>query len=65
MNPAFTEAYKLVQVDDSRLKLRFTRVKKLSRNHGNVLRDASDVDNSPEIGDANIGNCGRLKRELL
>ncbi|KAF3662680.1 Non-structural maintenance of chromosomes element 4 -like protein B [Capsicum annuum] len=63
-NPVFTEAYKLVPVEDSRLRLRITRVKKMSRNHGKVLREASDIDNSPEIGDANIGN-GSLKRKLL
>ncbi|PHU29303.1 Non-structural maintenance of chromosomes element 4 -like protein B [Capsicum chinense] len=63
-NPVFTEAYKLVPVDDSRLRLRISRVKKMSRNHGKVIREASDIDNSPEIGDANIGN-GSLKRKLL
>ncbi|PHU29523.1 Non-structural maintenance of chromosomes element 4 -like protein B [Capsicum chinense] len=63
-NLVFTEAYKLVPVEDSRLRLRITHVKKMSRNHGKFLREASDIDNSPEIGDANIGN-GSLKRKLL
>ncbi|PHU29519.1 hypothetical protein BC332_01612 [Capsicum chinense] len=63
-NPVFTEAYKLVPVDDSRLRLRITQVKKMSKNHGKVLREASDIGNSPEIGDANIGDES-LKRKLL
>uniref|UniRef100_A0A3Q7G928 Uncharacterized protein n=1 Tax=Solanum lycopersicum TaxID=4081 RepID=A0A3Q7G928_SOLLC len=33
-------------------------------NRGKVLHKASEVDDSPEIGDASIGN-GRLKRKLL
>ncbi|KAF3683231.1 putative non-structural maintenance of chromosomes element 4 -like protein A-like [Capsicum annuum] len=49
-NPVLNEAYKLVPVDDSQLRLRVTRVKKLSRKHGKVLREVSDVDNSPETG---------------
>ncbi|KAL3379259.1 hypothetical protein AABB24_000129 [Solanum stoloniferum] len=59
-NPVYTEAYKLAPVDGSRLRLRITRVKILSRNHGEVLREGSDVDNSPEIG-----NGRSLKRKLL
>ncbi|XP_027769826.1 non-structural maintenance of chromosomes element 4 homolog A-like [Solanum pennellii] len=60
MNPVYTEAYKLVPVDGSRLRLRVTRVKTLSTNHGEVIREGSDVDTSPESG-----NGRRLKRKLL
>lgn len=65
MNPVYTEAYKLVPVDDYQLRLRITRVRKLLRNHDKVLREGSDVDNSPEIVDANIGNGRSLKRKWL
>lgn len=59
-NPVYTEAYKLVPADGSRLRLRVTRVKTLSTNHGEVIREGSDVDNSLESG-----NGRRLKRKLL
>ncbi|KAL3322323.1 hypothetical protein AABB24_039779 [Solanum stoloniferum] len=68
MNPVFTEANKPVAMDDSQRMLPITWVKKLSRNRGKVLHKASEVDNSPEIGDASIGNGngnGSLKRKLL
>ncbi|KAK4380695.1 hypothetical protein RND71_002557 [Anisodus tanguticus] len=63
-NPVLTESNTPVSVNDARRILHITWVKKLSRNRGKVLREASDVDSSPEIGDANIGN-GSLKRKLL
>ncbi|KAH0705724.1 hypothetical protein KY285_010261 [Solanum tuberosum] len=66
VNPVFTEANKPVAMDDSQRMLPITWVKKLSRNRGKVLHKASEVDNSPEIGDASIGNGnGSLKRKLL
>ncbi|KAK4726682.1 hypothetical protein R3W88_031599 [Solanum pinnatisectum] len=66
VNPVFTEANKPVAMDDSQRMLPITWVKKLSRNRGKVLHKASEVDSSPEIGDASIGNGnGSLKRKLL
>lgn len=62
VNPVFTEANKPDGMDNSQRILRITWVKKFSRNRGKVLYKASDVVNSPEIGDA-IGN-GSLKRRL-
>ncbi|KAF3634179.1 putative non-structural maintenance of chromosomes element 4 -like protein A-like [Capsicum annuum] len=44
--------------------LDFTDWENMSRNHGKVLREGSNIDNYPEIGDANIRN-GNLKRKLL
>ncbi|KAJ8565191.1 hypothetical protein K7X08_007767 [Anisodus acutangulus] len=64
VNPVFTEANTPVSVNDARRILHITRVKKLSRNRGKVMLEASDVDSSAEIGDANIGNWS-LKRKLL
>lgn len=63
-NPVSREAKKPVLMDDSQRILHITCVMKLSRNQGKVLLKASEVDNSPEIGDASIGD-GNLKRKLL
>ncbi|XP_019265684.1 PREDICTED: non-structural maintenance of chromosomes element 4 homolog A-like [Nicotiana attenuata] len=62
-NPGITEA-KPVLINDSRPILNVTWVKKFSRNRGKVLCEASEVDDSREIDDANICN-GSLKRKLL
>ncbi|XP_060200951.1 non-structural maintenance of chromosomes element 4 homolog A-like [Lycium barbarum] len=61
VNPVFSEANAPVSVDDARRILHITWVKKLSRNRGKVLHEASDVNNSPETDDASIGK----KRKLL
>lgn len=44
MSSAFNETYKQVPVDDSQLILHINQVGKLSRNHGKVLWEDSNID---------------------